>query len=134
MPGAWMRSLTLGVALLGSTVSVDAQGKAYRWVDEAGNVHYAARRDQVPERYRAQLGPARPGESPRLTPDPTPRVGVPQGCVLRMRGNERRRGASYSYADCDACRRALRTLGSADARRAECLASSLDDELGKRRR
>ena len=29
----------------------------YRWVDEQGNVHYAGRRDQVPERYRPQLTP-----------------------------------------------------------------------------
>ena len=122
----------LVIVLTGATSG--AQVKGYRWVDDDGNVHYAARRDQVPERYRSQLGPPRAGESPRLTPDPTPRAGVPQGCVLRLRGSERQRGASYSYPDCDACRRALRALGSHDARRAECLASSLDDELGKRRR
>ncbi|HEU5195613.1 MAG TPA: DUF4124 domain-containing protein [Methylomirabilota bacterium] len=126
------------VAVLGLLVSgAGAQAiKGYRWVDDQGNVHYAARRDQVPERYRDQLGPVKPGEPPKpvLTPSPTGRAGTPRGCVLRLRGNERLRGSSYSYANCDLCREALHALGESDLKRAECFASSLEDELGKRRR
>jgi hypothetical protein len=133
--GAWGRGrLALVVTLVAVGPAAPAQVTGYRWVDDGGAVHYAARRDQVPERYRSQLGPPRPGESPRLTPRPTGRAAVPHGCILRLRGNERQRGASYSYPDCDACRRARRALSDADARRAECFASSLEDELGKRRR
>jgi Domain of unknown function (DUF4124) len=111
-----------------------AQVKGFRWIDDEGNVHYAARRDQVPERYRAQLGPVKPGEPPKpqLTPNATGRAGTPRGCILRLRGTERVRGSSYSYADCAACRRALHALDEDDARRAECFASSIADELGKR--
>ena len=117
--------------------SADAQAiKGYRWVDDEGNVHYAARRDQVPERYRAQLGPVKPGEPPKpvLTPNPTGRAGTPRGCILRLRGTERQRGSSHSYANCDLCREALHTLSDSDAKRAECFASSIEDELGKGRR
>ena len=112
---------------------VDAQVTGFRWVDERGNAHYAARRDQVPERYRSQLGPSRPGDpaTPRLTPNPTGRVGTPRGCILRLRGTEKQRGSSHAYAHCDACREALHALGREDAGRAECFASSLADELGK---
>ena len=113
-----------------------AQVKGYRWVDDEGNVHYAARRDQVPERYREQLGPVKPGEPPKpqLTPNPTGRAGVPRGCILRLRGTERQRGSSHSYASCDLCREALHALSESDAKRAECFASSIEDELGKGRR
>jgi len=114
----------------------DAQVKGFRWVDDEGNVHYAARRDQVPERYRAQLGPVKPGEpaKPQLTPNATGKPGTPRGCILRLRGTERARGSSHSYASCDACREALHALDDETAKRAECFASSIADELGKGRR
>jgi hypothetical protein len=119
----------LGLVALGA----EAAALSYRWVDEQGTVHYAARRDQVPERYREQLGPRRPGEppTPRLTPNATRGAGAPHGCILRLRGTEKTRGSSASYPSCDSCRQALETLGDADARRAECFASSLEDELGQ---
>jgi hypothetical protein len=126
--------LVLGVLVLAG--GVDAQVKGYRWVDDQGNVHYAARRDQVPERYRFQLDPPKPGDppAPKLVPDATSRAGVPRGCILRLRGTEKLRGSSYSFATCDACRAALRGLGRQDAKRGECFASSIEDELGKGRR
>jgi hypothetical protein len=103
---------------------------AYRWVDGQGNVHYAGRRDQVPEAYRGQLLPERPGDPPRprLGPAVTaaPRPAVPGECVLRFRGTERRGGASRFYPSCDACWKALKTMGGADAARAECIASSVE--------
>lgn len=124
------------VASVAVAAVAGAQVKGFRWVDDEGNVHYAARRDQVPERYRAQLGPPKPGEptKPQLTPNATGRAGTPRGCVLRLRGNERERGASYSYTNCDACRQALHALGEHDLKRAECVASSIEDELGKSKR
>jgi len=132
--GAWSVLLLLG-ALCVAPAGAQAI-KGYRWIDDEGNVHYAARRDQVPERYRAQLGPVKPGEPPKpqLTPNPTGRAGTPRGCVLRLRGTERQRGSSHSYANCDLCREALHALGESDAKRAECFASSIEDELGKGRR
>jgi hypothetical protein len=36
--------------------------------------------------------------------------------------------------NCDACREALHALGEETAKRAECFASSIEDELGKGRR
>ena len=116
--------------------AAEGQVKDYRWVDDEGNVHYAARRDQVPERYRSQLGAPKTGEPgrPRLAPRAPGRGGAPNGCILRLRGSERERGASHAYETCDACRTALQALGAEDARRAECFASSIEDELGKGRR
>ena len=127
-------TLLLGVLVVAAGAGAEVKG--FRWVDDEGHVHYAARRDQVPERYRAQLGPVKSGEPrrPQLTPNATGRAGAPRGCVLRLRGTERRRGASYSYASCDLCREALHTLGADDLKRAECFASSLEDALGKGRR
>ena len=124
------------VASVAVAAVAGAQVKGFRWVDDEGNVHYAARRDQVPERYRAQLGPAKPGEpgKPQLTPNASGRAGTPRGCVLRLRGNERQRGSSYSYRNCDACREALHALGEQELKRAECVASSIEDELGKAKR
>ena len=115
----------VAVALL--LVAGDAAAQPYRYVDEQGQVHYVARRDQVPERYRGQLGPAKPGEpaKPLLTPNPGGRAGAPWGCILRLRGTERRRGSSHSYANCDACRKALQGLSAEEAGRAECFASSV---------
>ena len=131
------RVLLALLVLLAVVASAGAQPiKGYRWVDDEGNVHYAARRDQVPERYRDQLGPVKPGEPPKpvLTPNPTGKPGVPHGCILRLRGNERQRGSSHSYSNCDLCREALQALGQNDQKRAECFASSIEDELGKGRR
>jgi uncharacterized protein DUF4124 len=121
------------VASVAVAAVAGAQVKGFRWIDDDGNVHYAARRDQVPERYRAQLGAPKPGEpaKPQLTPNPTGRAGVPRGCILRLRGSQGQRGSSYSYQSCDACREALHALGESDAKRAECFASSIEDELGK---
>jgi Domain of unknown function (DUF4124) len=130
------RGLTRAVAVALLLVAGDAAAQPYRYVDEQGQVHYVARRDQVPERYRGQLGPARPGEpaKPLLTPNPGGRAGAPRGCILRLRGTERKRGSSHSYANCDACRKALQGLSAEEASRAECFASSVEDELGKRSR
>jgi hypothetical protein len=124
------------VASVAVAAVAGAQVKGFRWIDDEGNVHYSARRDQVPERYRAQLGPVKPGEpsKPQLTPNPTARAGVPRGCILRLRGTAQHRGSSHSYQNCDACREALHALGEETAKRAECFASSIEDELGKGRR
>jgi len=127
-------ALLLGVLVMAPSAAAPVQG--FRWVDDEGNVHYAARRDQVPERYRTQLGPVKAGEPPRpqITPNVSGRRGAPRGCVLRLRGTERQRGASHTYASCDLCRAALHALQPDDLKRAECVASSLEDELGKGRR
>jgi hypothetical protein len=105
----------------------------YRWVDEQGTVNYAGRRDQVPERYRDQLPPERAPESSKPATTPTPpvaggRVGPPVSaeCVLRIRGNEQRRGSSQSFPDCDACQKALKRMGAEAASRAECVATSVE--------
>lgn len=111
-----------------------AQPVGYRWVDEKGNVSYAGRRDQVPERYRGQLPPERtPEQAKPLMGGPTPpvvggRVGPPVSaeCVLRFRGNEQRRGSSKSFPDCEACLKALKTAGSEDLSRAECVPTSIE--------
>jgi hypothetical protein len=104
--------------------------QAYRWVDGQGNVHYAGRRDLVPEAYRHQLHPEGPGDPPRprLGPAVTanPRPPVPGECVLRFRGTERRRGASRFYPSCDACWKALQAMKGEDANRAECIAASVE--------
>jgi Domain of unknown function (DUF4124) len=100
--------------------------QAYRWYDEQGNVHYAGRRDQVPERYREQLGPERPGDSrPVIGPRAT-RPPVPGECVLRFRGTERRAGSSQFYPSCAACWKALRAMRGEEATRAECIAASVE--------
>ena len=127
-------SAVLALALL--AMAGEAAAQTYRWIDEQGNSHYVGRRDQVPERYRAQLGPVKPGEpsKPELTPNPTARAGVPRGCILRLRGTAQQRGSSHSYQSCDACREALHALSEETAKRAECFASSIEDELGKGRR
>jgi Domain of unknown function (DUF4124) len=129
-------ALVLVLAALTLSAGAEAQVKGYRWVDDDGTVHYASRRDQVPERYRSQLKPPKPGDppAPRLAPAVTGRASVPTGCILRLRGTERARGSSYSFATCDACRKALRGLSREDARRGECYASAIEDELGKGRR
>jgi hypothetical protein len=112
------------------TASPAAAQQAYRWVDGQGHVHYAGRRDQVPERYRDQLPPEGPGEPPRPRVGPAvtgpPRPAAPGECVLRFRGTERRRGASQFYPSCEACWRALKTMRGEDAARAECIASSVE--------
>ena len=130
------RSVVAEVLLVASVAVAavaGAQVKGFRWVDDEGGVHYAARRDQVPERYRAQLGPVKPGEpaKPVLVPNPTGRAGTPRGCILRLRGTEKVRGSSHSYDSCDACRKALHALDAETIKRAECFASSIADELGK---
>jgi len=124
------------VASVAVAAVAGAQVKGFRWIDDEGNVHYVARRDQVPERYRSQLGEPKPGEpaKPQLTPNATGRAGVPRGCILRLRGTVRQRGVSHSYQSCDACREALHALGENEQKRAECFASSIEDELGKRAR
>ena len=103
---------------------------SYRWVDKEGNIHYAGRRDQVPEAYRDQLPPERPGEAPRPQVGPAvknaPRPAAPGECVLRFRGTERRAGASRFYPNCDACWKALKAMRGEDAARAECIASSVE--------
>ena len=100
----------------------------YRWVDERGNVHYAGRRDQVPEQYRSQLAPEGPVEppKPRLPAPPhTALAPEPGECLLRFRGTAAHRGASRSYPSCEVCRKALALLRGEEATRAECIASSV---------
>jgi hypothetical protein len=114
--------------------AVAQQPVGYRWVDEHGNVNYAGRRDQVPERYRGQLPSERTPEPARAqVGGPTPpvaggRVGPPVSaeCVLRFRGNEQRRGSSRSFPDCEACQRALKGMGGESANRAECVPTSVE--------
>jgi hypothetical protein len=112
-------------------VAVPATGlEGYRWVDEQGSVHYAGRRDQVPERYRDQLPSERPGEPPRpqlVPPGPrSARQPVPGECVLRARSTERHRGSSRFYPSCEACRKALAAMRGEEAARAECIAASVE--------
>ena len=126
----------LSLAVLVLAGGADAQVKGYRWVDDDGTVHYASRRDQVPERFRSQLNPPKPGDppAPRLAPAAPGHRVVPRGCILRLRGTERARGSSFSFTTCDACRKALRGLSGEDAKRGECYASAIENELGKGRR
>jgi hypothetical protein len=126
-----VRGVQLALLLVLTVVASSAVAQpGYRWIDEQGGVHYAGRRDQVPERYRGQLPPHRPGEParPRLTPPrvSSPRPAAPGECVLRFRGTERRPGASQFYPSCDACWRALRAMRGEEAARAECIASSVE--------
>lgn len=100
----------------------------YRWVDEQGNVHYAGRRDQVPEKYRPQLTPEGSIDPPKpRLPEPpnTARRPEPGECQLRFRGTAAHRSAARSYPSCEACRKALAVLRGEEAARAECIASSL---------
>ena len=122
--------LTLLLALLVAAASPALAQRSYRWVDGQGNIHYAGRRDQVPEAYRDQLPPERPGEAPRPQVGSVvrgaPRPAAPGECVLRFRGTERRPGASQFYANCDACWKALKAMRGEEAARAECIASSVE--------
>jgi hypothetical protein len=128
-----LRCALLLALLLVATEAV-AQLSGYRWVDDQGTVHYAGRRDQVPEQYRSQLAPEGPGApaKPRLPEPPgaSARVPEPGECVLRLRGTAARPGASRSYPSCEACWKALAQLSRAEATRdeasrAECIASSV---------
>jgi hypothetical protein len=129
-----MRASAIGLAFLvvvAAGPGVAAAQLGYRWVDEQGNVNYAGRRDQVPERYRDQLPPERPPAptKPSATAPPGGRgVGPPVSaeCVLRFRGTEKRRGASRSFPDCDACQKALKAMGGEDVNRAECVPTSVE--------
>jgi hypothetical protein len=128
-----MRASVIGLALLvtltAGAVAAAAAPSGYRWVDEQGNVGYAGRRDQVPERYRDQLPPEPTGAPPRpQLPSPARGIGAPVSgeCILRFRGTERRRGSSQSFPNCDACWKALRAMGGEDADRAECVATSVE--------
>jgi Domain of unknown function (DUF4124) len=125
-------TLLLALLLVGS--GAGAQLAGYRWVDDQGNVHYAGRRDQVPEQYRSQLSPEGPSEPPKpRLPEPpgaSARVPEPGECVLRFRGTAARPASSRSYPSCEACWKALAQLqrGEAtrdEASRAECIASSV---------
>jgi hypothetical protein len=122
------RCLPLLVTLLLLTGEAAAQVTAYRWVDEHGGVHYAGRRDLVPEQYRSQLPAEGPGEpaKPRL-PDPpkSVRVAEPGECVLRHRGTAAQVGTSRAYPSCEACWKALSKLPGDERTRAECIASSV---------
>ncbi len=128
-----MRTRWVGWALAFGLVFVATGAGAqlvvgYRWVDEQGNVHYAGRRDQVPERYRPQLTPegAIDPPKPRLPEPPnTARRPEPGECQLRFRGTAAHRSAARSYPSCEACRKALALLRGEEAARAECIASSM---------
>lgn len=125
---------TLLLTLLLVAGEAGAQLAGYRWVDDQGNVHYAGRRDQVPEQYRSQLGPEGPAEPPKpRLPEPpgaSAQVPAPGECVLRFRGTAARPSSSRSYPSCEACWKALAQLQRAEstrdeAARAECIASSV---------
>jgi hypothetical protein len=121
--------LLLPLSLLAGS-AVAQQPVGYRWVDEQGNIHYAGRRDQVPERYRGQL-PAEGMMAPPRPQFPTPVTRSAGGpvtgeCILRFRGTERRRGSSLSFPNCDACWKALREMRGEDAERTECVATSVE--------
>jgi hypothetical protein len=127
---AWAIRLALLLAVM-LAMSPAAAQHGYRWVDEQGGVHYAGRRDQVPESYRDQLLPERPGEPtrPRIGPPVragAPRPPVPGECVLRLRATERHRGSSRFFPNCDACWAALKAVRGEDATRAECIAASVE--------
>src|SRR5437867_8279170 len=67
----WPAVLLLGLTLLPGP----AQAQTYRWVDEAGTVHYSQGMDSIPERYRAQARPsviAPTPSRPDLTEKPPP--------------------------------------------------------------
>jgi hypothetical protein len=118
----------LVLALLLVAGETAGQVTGYRWVDEKGTVHYAGRRDQVPEAYRGQLPPEGPGEpaKPRLPPPPqSARAPAPGECVLRFRGTAAKPGVSRSYASCESCWKALAALTGEERTRAECIASSV---------
>ena len=128
-----MRTRWVGWALaLGLVFGATGAGAqlvvGYRWVDEQGNVHYAGRRDQVPEKYRPQLTPEGSIDPPKpRLPEPpnTARGPEPGECQLRFRGTAAHRSAARSYPSCEACRKALAVLRGEEAARAECIASSL---------
>ena len=120
--------LVAGEAAAQAQPPVPPQTPAYRWVDEKGTVHYAGRRDQVPEKYREQLNPPGPSEParPRLPQPPqSARAADPNECVLRFRGTAARPGSSRSYPTCEACWKALNALGGEERARAECIAGSV---------
>jgi hypothetical protein len=128
-----MTACFIALVLLALTAGVaPAQPQGYRWVDDQGNVGYAGRRDQVPERYRDQLPSEKAGEKPKLgsapANPPERSVGKPVSaeCILRFRGTEKRPGSSRSFPDCDACNRALKGMGGEDTNRAECVATSVE--------
>ena len=118
--------LVLGLCL--AATAAGAQPLGYRWLDEQGQVHYAGRRDQVPERYRSQLATEGPGEPPRPRLPQPPRsaqASSPGECQLRLRGTAARAGATRSYPSCEACWKALAHLKGEEATRAECIATSV---------
>jgi len=124
----WPVRLVLLAALTLAAGPVTAQ-PGYRWVDEQGNVHYAGRLDQVPERYRDQLPSERRGAPPKpllRAPGSRGAGGRSAECSMRFRGTERRQGAWRSFPDCDACWKALKSMRGEDAARAECVPSSVE--------
>jgi hypothetical protein len=128
MTRRWLRgALTLGLLLLAGESA--AQMTGYRWVDDKGIVHYAGRRDQVPESYRGQLAPEGPGEpaKPRLPvpPGQSARAAAPGECVLRFRGTAAKPGASRVHPSCESSWKALAALSGEERTRAECIATSV---------
>ena len=123
----WLRA-ALALAWLLAADQAAAQIAGYRWVDDKGSVHYAGRRDQVPEAYRGQLAPEGPGEppKPRLPhPPQSARAHAPGECVLRFRGTAAKAGFSRVYPTCESCWKELAALGAGEKPRAECIASSV---------
>ena len=123
----WLRA-ALALAWLLAADQAAAQIAGYRWVDDKGSVHYAGRRDQVPEAYRGQLAPEGPGEppKPRLPQPPqSSRAHAPGECLLRFRGTAAKAGSWRVYPTCEGCWKALAALGAEEKTRAECIASSV---------
>jgi hypothetical protein len=125
-----MRTRRIRRALLPVLIATGAaaQPPGYRWLDEHGNVHYAGRLDQVPERFRSQLPPDGPTAPPRPhLPAPAGSVQAPGPgeCVLRLRATAARPGVSRSFSSCEACWKALAQVTGEEATRAECIATSV---------
>ncbi len=117
------RSVVLLLAL--TLFATGAAAQVFRWVDEQGGVHYAGRRDQVPEQYRSQLPPENPPEPATPAPQPVPEVSrqpanIPGECILLIQGLIRAR-ESRSYRNCDECRKAVEVMRPEEAARASCI-------------
>jgi hypothetical protein len=58
----WQILICLQLALASAFIALPSRAlaQAYRYIDEAGNIHFAGRVDQIPEKYRVQVIPPAP--------------------------------------------------------------------------
>jgi Domain of unknown function (DUF4124) len=78
--GMGLPRLALFLALMLALVPALAWAQVYRWVDEAGGVHYAGSLDLIPEPYRASAAPVgmpAAKSSGASTSAPAPRQSAP---------------------------------------------------------